>query len=145
MQIWSALMFVFLLLPSYKGKKAIQITQALYVVLSAVSWLDVEECRIFSGSCFSTAVLAVVSQFPSGQLLMAKCLLIWDDKNLAVIVEKMEDLENQPNLNCNLILCARSNSLTFAQPPLSPPLTPKGFGVLGPPSSPGLSESIREI
>lgn len=76
---------------------------------------------------------------------MAKCLLIWDDKNLAVIVEKKEDLENQSNFNFNLILCARSNSITFAQPPLSPPLTPKGFGVLGPPFSPGLSESIQEI
>lgn len=62
-----------------------------------------------------------------------------------MIVEKKEDLENKSNFNCNIILCARSKSITFAQPPLSPPLTPKGFGVLGPLSSPGLSESIQEI
>ena len=46
---------------------------------------------------------------------MAKCLLISDDKNLAVTVEKKEDLENQPNFNCKLILYVRSNRLMFVQ------------------------------
>ena len=68
----------------------------------------------FSGSCFSNATFSAVSPFPSGTL-MAKCLLISDDKNLAVTVEKKEDLENQPNFNCKLILYVRSNRLMFVQ------------------------------
>lgn len=83
----------------------------------------------FSGSCFSNVASAAVSQFPSGQLLMAKCLLIWD-KNVVEIIEKNEDLENQPSFNCNLILSARSKC-HIGTCILGSTICPQGSGCFG--------------
>lgn len=127
-----------------KTKRQTQNTQVLCVVLSTVSWLDEEECAGFPGSCSSNVASAAVSQFPSGQLLITKCLLIWDNKNLAVIVKKNEDLENQPSFNCNLILSARSSSIAFACASLDSQLAPKVLAALGPLPSSGLAENIKE-
>lgn len=127
-----------------KPKPQTQNTQVLCVVLSAVSWLDEEECAGFPGSHSSNVASAAVSQFPSGQLLIAKCLLIWDNKNLAVIVEKNEDLEIQPSFNGNLILSARSSNIAFARASLDSQLAPKVLGALGPLPSSGLTENIKE-
>lgn len=74
----------------------------------------------------------------------AKCLLVSDGKSWAVTVEKHEDLANQPSFNCNLILKARSKSITFAHASLSPQLNPKVLGVLGRLPFSGLSENMRE-
>ena len=62
-----------------------------------------------------------------------------------MIFEKNEDLENQSSFNYNLILRARNNSVMFAHASLDPQLAPKVLGTLGPLSSSGLSENIREI